>query len=259
MKQVCDYCQHLFSGPVCEECFPNELDAKNQIIKIQRAAIEKMQEALYPRFWSKVKVLKKNQCWEWSSYIAPNGYGFMSVNNKPKTAHRIAYEYANGEIPKGLWIDHKCRNRKCVNPNHLRAVTPKINAIENSVSTAAINAKKTHCPSGHEYSEDNTKIKFNHRLGRPQRRCKVCEKFRKRRQRADKSYVLRRIRSKAAYLSNKYGGKWKYDGVATWYCDDKKRSVSRTANMLYDGNDNYGDTDYYLYGDGETRRIVWGE
>jgi hypothetical protein len=127
-------------------------------------------KAIYARFWSKVKVLKKRQCWEWQPSVNSGGYGRMSVNGKPEAVHRISFEYFNGPIPNGLWIDHTCMNRKCVNPYHLRAVTPQVSCTENTNGTAARNKVKTHCPRGHEFSKENTRIGVN-----GDRRCKRCE------------------------------------------------------------------------------------
>ena len=136
---------------------------------------------LYARFWSKVKVLKKRQCWEWLSSTSNTGYGQLSVKNIPRAAHRMSYEYFNGPIPEGLWVDHVCMNKSCVNPNHLRLVTPQVSSTENTNGVGAKNAQKTHCKNGHEYSKENTHI---HKLGG--RRCKTCvrEYDNKRKQRA---------------------------------------------------------------------------
>lgn len=76
------------------------------------------------RFWQKVD--KSGSCWEWMAGTNA-GYGSMSHEGKPKLAHRHSYELANGSIPEGMQIDHKCHNRLCVNPGHLRVVTNKQN------------------------------------------------------------------------------------------------------------------------------------
>lgn len=62
-------------------------------------------------------------CWRWLGLIDRHGYGSLSVDNRPRRAHRIAYELHVGPIPDGLVLDHLCRNRWCVRPNHLEAVT----------------------------------------------------------------------------------------------------------------------------------------
>lgn len=76
------------------------------------------------RFWE--KVLKTEGCWVWQGSKS-EGYGKFSLNNRPVWAHRVAYEREVGPIPDGLTIDHICRNRACVRPDHLRAVTQKQN------------------------------------------------------------------------------------------------------------------------------------
>lgn len=84
---------------------------------------------LAERFWPKVE--KTEGCWNWTG--ATNGkvgYGRIGAGTKPYSwllAHRASYEMSNGPIPEGLVIDHICHNRKCVNPDHLRAITQKQN------------------------------------------------------------------------------------------------------------------------------------
>lgn len=62
-------------------------------------------------------------CWVWLRYTNPKGYGQMSVDGRPRLAHRVFYERANGPIPDGLEPDHLCRVPSCVNPDHLEPVT----------------------------------------------------------------------------------------------------------------------------------------
>lgn len=107
------------------------------------------------RFWSKVE--RVGECWEWQGATTGNGYGSYLDNGKRVGAHRFSYDLANGLIPPGLQIDHLCRNRVCVNPDHLEAVTQRVN-LHRGDTVAAHNATKTHCKQGHAFTEANTRI-----------------------------------------------------------------------------------------------------
>ncbi|MBT1162553.1 HNH endonuclease signature motif containing protein [Bifidobacterium sp. SO1] len=78
------------------------------------------------RFWSKTCWDDRHRCREWSGSLRV-GYGVFGLGGQTYGAHRVAYRIANGYIPEDLWIDHICRNPKCVNPNHLRLCTPELN------------------------------------------------------------------------------------------------------------------------------------
>ena len=67
-------------------------------------------------------------CVNWTGEIMDCGYGRIRVGGKKWLTHRLTYTLQNGEIPEGLWIDHKCSNRACCNPSHLQAVPPSLNA-----------------------------------------------------------------------------------------------------------------------------------
>jgi hypothetical protein len=94
-------------------------------------------------FWSRVD--KTDGCWLWKGKALKVGYGQLRRNGREILAHRYAYEMAYGAIPEGLQIDHLCRNRLCVNPAHLEAVSQ----AENIRRGAARRLRKTHCKRGH--------------------------------------------------------------------------------------------------------------
>ena len=119
-----------------------------------------------PRFMRKVEVVQ-NGCWMWTAYKDPCGYGRFEAAGRSKAAHRVAYELMIGPIPDGLCIDHICRTRGCVNPDHLRAVTAKENNLS-STNFAALNAAKTHCDNGHPFTDENV-YRF-----RGSRHCRKC-------------------------------------------------------------------------------------
>jgi hypothetical protein len=130
---------------------------------------------LFPRFWSKVKLADNGECWEWTAARDKTGYGRIKINKKLYLSHRAAYEAFSGEIPEGLQIDHLCRNRWCCNPQHLEAVTRRENILR-GVGETAINSRKTHCPEGHPFTQDNLVLSELRRKGG--RMCLTCYRIR---------------------------------------------------------------------------------
>ena len=138
--------------------------------------LEEVREEVLMKFWSSVAVSKPGLCWLWRKKASPQGYGRFCFRRTIFRAHAVSWTIKNGPIPKGHVIDHICMNKLCVNPNHLRAVTPRINAIENSNSAAASNARKTCCPYGHPYSGDNLILTTTKKTGYQLRKCRTCVK-----------------------------------------------------------------------------------
>lgn len=104
------------------------------------------------RFWAKVNKTEDG-CWEWTANNTRGGYGnFMPANGVARSAHRYSYEISIGPIPAGLDLDHLCRNRCCVNPDHLEPVTRS----ENLKRAYAARGLKTHCAQGHPFDDENT-------------------------------------------------------------------------------------------------------
>ena len=110
-------------------------------------------------FWGRVRNVGAgpDDCWVWVGEKATHHSGDHYGRWRGRRVHRVAYEMEHGPIPKGLVIDHLCRNRLCCNPAHLEAVSPGTNTLRGT-SFSAANAAKTCCPRGHEYTPDNTYI-----------------------------------------------------------------------------------------------------
>lgn len=136
--------------------------------------LERAKAIAEERFWSKVKKGNPADCWEWTAKIERNGYGRFWFNGHSVLAHRFAYELIHGSIPEGLTIDHRCRNRACVNPAHMELVPMRTNVLRGIGITAKF-ATKTHCPRGHPYDMFNTYI---NRKGA--RVCRECNRERNR-------------------------------------------------------------------------------
>lgn len=132
------------------------------------------------RFWAKVDKdgpipeyrPQLGPCWLWTAAVNLDGYGRFETSTGPQRIHRLAHEWLIGPIPEGLTVDHLCRVRHCVRPDHLEAVTNRVNVLRGFGITAAA-ARKTHCPQGHPYAGANLYVSPKGR-----RYCRLCARAR---------------------------------------------------------------------------------
>lgn len=134
------------------------------------------------RFLNKVSPEPNSGCWLWDASLRPDGYGQFSYKRRPRLAHRFSYEIYVGPIPPDLELDHKCRVRSCVNPDHLEPVTHRENIIRSPLVRKNGDEwrRKTHCINGHPLSGDNLGYKD---ANKRHRRCKQCARDRARKYR----------------------------------------------------------------------------
>jgi hypothetical protein len=132
---------------------------------------ERYPDWLMERFWAKVD--KTESCWLWTASCNGGGYGMFrdAVMERRADAHRFSYEFHVGAIPAGLVLDHLCRNRNCVNPEHLEAVTQRVNVHRGLRGPANV----THCPQGHPYEGENVIYATD-----GARKCRACNRIRNR-------------------------------------------------------------------------------
>lgn len=120
--------------------------------------------------WSKVYVCPLTGCWLAAYALDRDGYVRARVHGRRGLLHRIFYTVLTGPIPDGLQIDHLCRTRCCVNPQHLEPVTGRVNLLRGNTFQAA-NVAKTHCPQGHPYDATNTMLVGPKKSNRACREC----------------------------------------------------------------------------------------
>ena len=120
------------------------------------------------RFVNSFTVNPETLCWEWDR-DTNYGYARMAVARRGVRAHRFSYEWFVGPIPSGLVLDHLCRVKRCVNPDHLEAVTDYENLLRGN-TVVAFWANKTECSKGHSYTPENTYLYPDGERG-----CRTCK------------------------------------------------------------------------------------
>lgn len=134
-------------------------------------------------FWEKVIV--NGECWEWIGAISDKGYGTVTICGKTFLCHRIAFILQHGQLVNGLLVLHQCDNRRCVRGKHLFPGTQSDNMKDASAKGRLFNPNtiKTHCPQGHAYDSENTRITIR-KSGAAYRSCKSCHAAKERVRRA---------------------------------------------------------------------------
>lgn len=134
----------------------------------------------WKRFQKRISVDEKTGCWNWDK-LTRHGYGESSIDGYATLAHRAVWIFLRGDIPGNLDLDHLCRNRSCVNPDHLEPVTRQENLRRGFEARGCVN--------GHPYDpEQFSEVRRSN--GVIERRCKKCHRERNRRAKARKMAKL---------------------------------------------------------------------
>ena len=167
--------------------------------------------------FSQIRIDPITGCHVWTGYKNARGYGMTRFQGTRKLVHRIVWQHKNGPVPEDLELDHMCRNTSCCNPEHLRAVTARVNVLA-SDNLCAQNARKSHCPKcGNEYDRVNI---------RGARYCRACLNKR------SAEYVRRRAAEDPEYKRKRYAATQKWQ-EGRYTKDPKFKAMRDAANKRY--------------------------
>ena len=129
-------------------------------------------EKQFNRFCTKIVIEPISGCWFWTGSLDSNGYPRVNINSINRRAHIISYEHFKGAVPLNMDCHHVCKNKHCVNPNHIKVISrynhKQLHLGEN------IKAQQTHCINGHEFTEENTYYRCYRNW--TQRACNTCRR-----------------------------------------------------------------------------------
>ena len=112
-----------------------------------------------------------SDCVEWTGHLKRSGYGQVCIEGRHHAVHRLAWEEANGPIPDGMYVCHTCDNPACYNVDHLFLGTNSDNQRDSASKGRHRNSRKTECPKGHTYDDENTYVDNDGR-----RHCRACRR-----------------------------------------------------------------------------------
>ena len=139
-------------------------------------AYREKRETRLKKFMDKVSINEQTGCMEWTGSITNGGYGVVRYKGRLTVAHRAFWVFMGNPDPEGKDLDHLCRNRCCINPDHLEPVTRAENLKRGFVARG--------CKNGHPYNEEDFSI-VNCSDGSQKLRCKVCHRTRNKKSKAN--------------------------------------------------------------------------